>query len=388
MTRRFERRALLAAGAGASALAALAALAACGDAAVGQRRRGGPELANVWPWGTNTFLDLEVESWKRRQTLRMVRDAGIHWIKQHVPWADIETPDRGQYFDSAARRSTWDKYDEIVDLADEFGLSIIARVDRAPAWARPGQSLATAPPAALADYGSFLDTLARRYHGRIRHFQIWNEPNLAGEWGGAPPGPEAYAPLLRTAFDALKAVDAANVVIAAPMAATLERSPRAMNELDYLERLYQTGAGRFMDVQAANAFGLEYPPDAPPDPDVLNFRRVEFVRERMVAHGLQDKPIWFNEYGWNASPADMNPAQLVWRRVPETTQAAWSVDGVRFGLESWPWAGVFSLWFFRKPLTALGPDQSEYYFRMVEPDFMPRLVYRAVQRAATGAAFA
>ena len=384
MRRTIRRRTLLAGGAGA---AALAALTACGDSMVRRLQPSPIPLANVWPWGVNTFLDLEVETWKRRQTLDMVRDAGIRWIKQHAPWADIETPQREQYFDAAARRSTWDKYDEIVDLAEQAGVDIIARIDRAPAWARGNRGHPTAPPADFGDYGRFLTAFASRYRGRVRHYQIWNEPNLAHEWGGAPPEPAAYARLLREAALAIKSVDDENVVIAAPMAATLENSPRAMDEVRYLRRLYEAGAGDDLDVQAANAFGLEHPPDAPPDPGVLNFRRVEFVRELMVEFGLRNKPVWFNEYGWNASPADMHPAKLVWRRVPEETQAEWTVDGVRYALTHWPWAGVFNLWFFRKPLEALQPDESEYYFRMVEPDFTPRLVYRAVQRAATGASF-
>ena len=379
MSRLMPRRTILA-GVGA---AATAALAACGDSPVRRLQSSSIDLANVWPWGANTFLNLEVETWKRRQTLQMVREAGIRWIKQHAPWADIETPARGQYFDAAARRSTWDKYDEIVDLAEEAGVDIIARIDRAPAWARVNKAHPTTPPTNYVDYGRFLSVFADRYRGRVRHYQIWNEPNLAHEWGGAPPQPEEYARLLRVANLAVKSVDEDNVVIAAPMAATLENSPRAIDELRFLRRIYEAGAGDYLDVQAANAFGLE----APPDPNVLNFRRVEYVRDLMVEFGLRNKPVWFNEYGWNASPADMNPAKLVWRRVSEETQAEWTVEGVRYALTHWPWAGVFNLWFFRKPLAALQPDESEYYFRMVEPDFTPRLVYRAVQRAATGASF-
>ncbi|MDE2896698.1 MAG: cellulase family glycosylhydrolase, partial [Chloroflexota bacterium] len=219
MSRLMPRRTLLASGAGA---AATAALAACGDSTVRRRQSSSIDLANVWPWGANTFLNLEVETWKRRQTLQMVNEAGIRWIKQHAPWADIETPARGQYFDSAARRSTWDKYDEIVDLAEEAGVDIIARIDRAPAWARVNKAHPTTPPTNYVDYGRFLSVFADRYRGRVRHYQIWNEPNLAHEWGGAPPQPEAYARLLRAANLAIKSVDEDNVVIAAPMAATLE----------------------------------------------------------------------------------------------------------------------------------------------------------------------
>ena len=381
MTRQINRRIVIVAAATSSIGAA------CREPEIRRRQPSPIALANVWPWGVNTFLDLEVETWKRRQTLKMVSDAGIRWMKQHIPWADIEAPGRGEYFDASARRSTWVKYDSIVDLAEEAGVEIIARIDRAPAWARPNRPHPTSPPSDETDFEVFLSTFAGRYGDRIRYYQIWNEPNLAKEWGGLPPAPEAYVRLLARAFDALKRVDKRNIVIAAPLAATLENSPRAMDELTFVERMYEAGGGDYLDVQAANAFGLEHPPEAAPDPDVLNFRRVEFLRELMVEFGLGNKPIWFNEYGWNASPADMSAAKLVWRRVSEEQQAEWSVDGVRYGLTNWPWAGVFNIWFFRKPASSLRPDQSEYYFRMVDPDFTPRLIYRAVKRAATGASF-
>ena len=87
-------------------------VAACGEPEIRRRQSSPIALANVSPWGVNTFLDLEVETWKRRQTLRMISDAGIRWMKQHVPWADLEAPSRGEYFDASARRSTWIKYDE------------------------------------------------------------------------------------------------------------------------------------------------------------------------------------------------------------------------------------------------------------------------------------
>ena len=381
MMREINRRTVL------LAAASSPIVAACGEPEIRRRQSSPIALANVSPWGVNTFLDLEVETWKRRQTLRMISDAGIRWMKQHVPWADLEAPSRGEYFDASARRSTWMKYDEIVDLADEAGVEIIARIDRAPAWSRSNRPHPTSPPTDEKYLEEFLATFASRYGDRVRYYQIWNEPNLAKEWGGLAPDPEAYARLLASAFGALKGVDNRNIVISAPLAATLENSPRAMDELTFVERLYDAGGGEYLDVQAANAFGLEYPPEAAPDRDVLNFRRVEFLRELMVEFGLGNKPIWFNEYGWNASPADMSAEKLVWRRVSEEQQAEWSVEGVRYGLHNWPWAGVFNIWFFRKPEGSLNSDKSEYYFRMVDPDFTPRLIYRAVKRAATGVSF-
>ena len=359
--------------------AALAAMlpAACTQASA---PRGGESDENRW--GANTFLHLDSERWRKRKTLEMAARAGLGWIKQHFPWEDIESAAKGQYVHPTWKYPTWDKYDEIVDLAEQTGLNIIARIDRAPSWARPANSTPTQPPSNFDDFGDFISAVVRRYRGRVRHFQIWNEPNLAVEWGGKPPDAARYVQLLETAFSAAAGVDPETVILGAPLAATLEMSDRARNELVYLQQVYDAGGGEYFHIHSANAFGLAFPPEAPPDPDALNFRRVELSRALMERNGDGDKPIWFNEYGWNASPADFPASQLTWARVTEDEQADWTVRGVEFARANWPWAGVFNIWFLRRPFADIDPSKSEYYFRMIDPDFTPRKVYKAVAEAA------
>jgi hypothetical protein len=95
-----------------------------------------------------------------------------------------------------------------------------------------------------------------------------------------------------------------------------------------------------------------------------------------------NKAIWINEYGWNASPADFPPAKLIWGRVTEQQQADYTVRGISQGRDQWPWVGVFNLWYFRQ-VGDIRPDSSDYYFRMVDVDFTPRLVYLRLKDAAT-----
>ena len=334
--------------------------------------------ANVNPWGANAFLQNEHEYWKKEKTLEMARDAGIVWIKQHFPWELVEQSEKGNFYDQTWKVSAWQRFDEIVDLAEKFDLKLIARVDRSPLWAQKPDAQPEWPPAKFEDYGDFMAVLAERYKGRISHYQLWNEPNLAREWGSAP-DPKSYVDLLRVGYERLKEVDPDIRVLMAPLAITLERSPRAMVELDYLDQMYQHGVFDYFDIMSANAYGLEYPPTAEPDPDVLNFRRVELLREVMERNGDTKKAVWFNEYGWNASPADMPADKLVWRRVTEEQQAEWTVEGVKYGRSNWPWAGVFCIWYLRQ-VGNFAPTSSEYYFRMVDTEFTPRLVYNEVKK--------
>jgi len=101
----------------------------------------------------------------------------------------------------------------------------------------------------------------------------------------------------------------------------------------------------------------------------------------MERNGDADKAIWFNEYGWNASPEDFPEDQLVWERVSEEQQAQFTVQGIEYARDNWPWAGVFNVWYFRQ-VGNIPPDRSDYYFRLVDVDFTPRLVYNALEEAA------
>ncbi len=338
---------------------------------------------DVNPYGTNTFFHKEVEEWKIEKTMQMIRDAGITWIKQQFPWEEIEFR-KGFFYDTNWQKSSWEKFDRIVSLAEKYGLKIVARLDRAPAWARPPRSNPGAPPQNLQDYADFVEAFLKHYRGRIQYIQIWNEPNLHDEWlEGTPVNPARYVEMLKLAYGRAKAVDPNVVVLSAPMAMTLDNPPdrRNLNELIYIDEMYQAGAKDYFDIMSANGYGLEYPPDAPADPNVLNFQRVTLIRKIMEKYGDTNKAIWFNEYGWNASPPTMPQEKLIWRRVTPEQQAQWTVQGIEMARQQWPWAGVFFIWYFRQ-VGDIPPDSSEYYFAMVDPDFTPRPVYYAVKEAA------
>ena len=340
----------------------------------------------VNPLGANFFLHREVEEWKLRKTLEMASEAGLGWVKQQFPWEEIEPVRKGEFYDERVRSSSWEKYDRIVALCEEYGLQIIARLDRPPVWTRADNTYRERPPDDLEDYGDFVYAFVDRYRGRIRYIQIWNEPNIFPEWGNRPVDPEGYVDLLRTAYQRAKEADPSVYVLSAPLAITLGQAhpePEkwiSMNEIQFLEEMYEAGAKQYFDILSANAFGLGSPPEQPPDPRVLNFRRVLLLRAVMERNGDADKAIWFNEYGWNASPEDFPEDQLVWERVSEEQQAQFTVQGIEYARNNWPWAGVFNIWYFRQ-VGNIPPDRSDYYFRMVDVDFTPRLVYSAVEEA-------
>jgi hypothetical protein len=342
---------------------------------------------DVNPYGADFFLAREVEPWKRKRTVDMAQQAGLGWAKQQFAWAEIEPLRKGEFIDPVSGESSWDKFDRIVDLYRASGLQVIARLDRSPAWARVPDTRPETPPTDFEDYGDFVYAFVDHFRGRVQYIQIWNEPNIYPEWGEQAVDPEAYTEMLKIAYQRAKEADPNVYVLSAPLAITLgEPHPdpgrwRSMPDIDYLEAMYEAGADAYFDILSANAFGFDLPPDEPPDPAVLNFRRVELQREVMERNGDSEKAVWFNEYGWNAAPEYFSEEDLIWKRVTEEQQAEYTLLGIEMAQRDWPWAGVFNIWYFRQTGQQYSPDDAAYYFRMVDVDFTPRRLYDAVQDA-------
>ncbi len=340
------------------------------------------------PFGVNTFLEQEVEPEKRARTLQMIADAGFHWIRQSFPWYDIEIHGKGDFEDRRHEpyRSAWDKYDNIVALAEEHDLGIIARLEAPPAWSRHDGTArgAFGPPDEFEDYADYVVAVVRRYRGRIRFYQIWNEPNIYPEWGNQPVDPEAYAELLCLVYERIQAADPDAVVISGAMAPTAELGTwnptyEGNNLMDviFLQRMYDAGAGECFDVMAVNNYMLWSGPTdhrMRPTQDQVNFSRPLWVRDVMVANGDAHKPIWISEMNSNAAPEHI-PARF--GRVTPEQQARYAPLAYERIQREWPWAGVTTVWFFKRATDA-ERDQPMYYFRMVEPDFTPTQLYESL----------
>ena len=336
--------------------------------------------ADVRPYGINVFFEQEVEEAKIRRSMELIRAAGFGWIKQQVVWGEIEVPAKGQYGQAG---ETWAKYDRIVRLANEYGLGVILRLDTSPSWARPDNLKLETPPYFDEDYADFVGTIVARYRGKVSHYQIWNEPNLAFEWGGGAPDPAGYVRLLRLANQRAKEVDPGSVIIAAALAPTIEESDVGLNDLKYLQAMYDQGARGSFDVMSTNAYGLRHGPDDQRlnmETDV-NFSRPILMRELMVRNGDADKPIWAAEVGWNALPADFGEAPR-YGTVSRATQARYSARAYERADEEWPWMPMMNLWHFRM-VNPKDVIQQQYYFNAVAEDFSPYPVYYSMQAQAT-----
>jgi hypothetical protein len=265
------------------------------------------------------------------EMLRLASEAGFDAVVQVFSWLEIE-PTREEWH--------WEYPDFVVQAAGHYGLDLIVRLDRQPAWAAAADG--AAPPDDLDDYAVFAGTVAQRYRGQIRGYIVWNEPNLAKEWGGQPPDPAAYTELLRRAYQAIKAADPEATVVSAGLASTNHQNAEAMDDRVFLEAMYQAGAGAYFDALGAHPYGFAYPPDDPRGAhDGLNLARLLDLREVMEAHGDGDKPIWVTELGWTTAGVGASS----WLTVTPQQQADYLRGAWRWALtDEMAWLQVFTVW--------------------------------------------
>lgn len=320
----------------------------------------------------HTRLIDEVFEWKIQRSLQLTREMGADTIVEFFPWAYAE-PQQGQY--------SWASFDRIVRHARSQGLHIIARMGLVPSWARDtvnegSTTLNYLPDESFDEFANYVAIFAERYAGVIDQIIIWNEPNLSFEWGYRPVDPAGYVRLLEAVYDKAHAANPNVVILAAPLAPTLEPkgSPNGLNDVLYLEAVYEAGGADYFDALAMHTYGFTEPPEAAPGDDQLNFRRAELLHEIMVQYDDPNTPVYITESGWNDHPR--------WTKAVRPSQrAAYTVDAFKWAESNWPWLDKLCIWALRYPLSTQSyPDN----FTLITPDFQLKPIYAAVQAYARG----
>lgn len=300
-------------------------------------------------------------------TMQKVHDIGASYIVQVFAWREIE-PSPGEFH--------WEYTDWLVRASEFYNLKVVARLDKPPAWTVAAPEAVSSPPRNLNDYGDFVARVAERYRGRIAGYIIWNEPNLAIEWGNSSPDPGAYTDMLKLAAARIRAVDDKAQIVSAGLAPTDENSPRAMDDRTFLQALYAHGARDAFDALGAHPYGFGYPPeDKHGEHDGLNFARLNDLHDIMVNNGDSDKPIWVTEFGYTTEP----PAQAFQPGVSETQQGEYLARAFAITRDQFNFVKMFTVWNFSPELP---PADEQAGYSLIRQDRTVKPAFSTVEQAA------
>ncbi len=256
-----------------------------------------------------------------RRVADLARRAGVKWSREEFGWASIE-PREGEF--------NWAFYDQMVDIAREHGISVYGLLAYWSGWAK------TYTDEGVEQYCRWAREMVRHYKGRIRHWEIWNEPNIFF-WSGPR---ELYAKLLTKAYEAIKAEDPDAVVLGCSTAG-IDRT--------FIENVMKWG-GRFDDLTIHPYRGV--------------LEDLPYLTELQEAKNLVGgRPVWITEIGFPTQLltgySERNQASLV-ARVYLLSLASGAIESV-----SW--------YDFRND--GVDPFYNEMNFGLVRHDLLPKPGY-------------
>jgi uncharacterized repeat protein (TIGR01451 family) len=315
------------------------------------------------------------------RTFRLLSDAGFDYVLYYLDWSKAEPEDNKYYLDDL-NSAVWHAW--------RYNLRLVVRVDRAPDWAL-GSGSGTAPPTNPQHLGNFLQVIAGRWPRQpansdvpqIYGYVIWNEPNLADEWGGEAPDAAAYTDLLKAAYEGVKAGSPHAWVISAGLATTGDDAPNAVDDLVYLQQMYDAGVDSYFDYLGANPLGFAYAPDDTSDPNGFHFARAEQWRAIMEDNGDGDKRVFGTETGWlRHTPADLGP-DYNWMKVSGVDQAHYLSRAYHKARCEWrDWMGPMVTWNLDFAAGEYAVADQVTWFSITDRDREPLRSYLTLQNAA------
>ncbi len=158
-----------------------------------------------------------------------------------VSWRDLE-PERGGW--------NFSRLDLALTTAEQRGIEVGITLGATPKWAsaRPSERAfmgegAAAEPVNLDDWDRYVETLVKRYKGRIKFYEIWNEPGSAGFFSGST---VTMVELSRRAYRIIKAID--------PSAVVVTPAPAKFVSLPWFQKFFDDGGGNYADVAGYHFF--------------------------------------------------------------------------------------------------------------------------------------
>lgn len=253
----------------------------------------------------------------RERGMRMHQDLGVRLSREGMIWRHYQPLPDG-------RVPHQEDFDDVVTRLSRAGIALQFMVTETPFWASSAKgkrfeellSYRQAPPEGLYrsiftdgtdipgpgkhinpehPWASFLETVVRRYKGKVRYWQCWNEPDYPkGVLEAAPGDPQRswqgsvkdYVRLLAVMHTVVKWIDPSAQVVTG-----------GLGYGAYLQAMIDHGAGAYFDLLDFHAYGWPGSDEA-----LKAFLSVHQAMKQVLAkNGLSKKGMLCSETGYSAT---------------------------------------------------------------------------------------
>ncbi|MFC1583470.1 hypothetical protein ACFL4U_02185 [Candidatus Neomarinimicrobiota bacterium] len=254
--------------------------------------------------------------------LYTMEQLGAGWTRLHgadiLKWKSVES-----------EPGTWIWPDTVIALFTDAGKAILGNLGQTPDWASSQPQAKSYPhpsyyfgaaaylPEKLEDWETYVAEVVNRYRDHIRHWEVWNEPDIHFLVGGEGGKAGDYSTLLTSAQRIIKNIDP-DLTVFAPAVAYLiaeDRSagPKDMSAGEFLtyrdpaffQKLTALTPGPYFDVFSFHHYsriGTRQTPEA-----LINNRHLETLARDVATWYSDKKDLWITEYNVLADEPSPNP---------------------------------------------------------------------------------
>ena len=306
------------------------------------------------------FETLDRQMFQPEKTYGPLARLGVKWARVQTGWARTERQ-RGEY------DFTW--LDQVVDSLLKIGIQPWFNLGYGNRLYTPGAPHETAvgfvpmnSPEARAAWLAYVGRLAERFRGRVRHWEIWNEPNGKGFWRPHDPDPRAYAELVGMTAPVIRKQIPDAVIVGFALAGL-------GSGLDFVKGALDSGIAPHLDKVSFHPYRLV--PEANYADEVRSLRR-------LLAKYKPGIEIWQGE---NGAPSKIGGAGHVFE-----------VDGTEAGQAKWLLRRILTDLSLDVELTSYfhtvdlanyiwsgGPSGQTQRMGLLREDYTPKMSYAAYQ---------
>ncbi len=258
-----------------------------------------PPVTPEAPAGVGAYLDTGCARPHIPRALDALEDLGLTWARTEIPWAGVE-PMPGHW--------EWERWDRVVDGLRSRRYRVLGMLCYWTGGVEPYSDRA------IERFGRYAEAVARRYRGRVDHWEVWNEPNSTTFWTASP---EQYVRLLKSAYRGVKRGNPEATVIGGSLSGV---------DLVFLRKMLDAGAAEWMDALAVHPYFFGWAPEST--------RLLQELRgAAAMMHAAGKSPgLWVTEIGtttWN----DAKAADWLQRAVILTSQSR--------AVDAWFWFTLY-----------------------------------------------
>ncbi|MCB4757260.1 MAG: hypothetical protein LHV69_09595 [Elusimicrobia bacterium] len=287
-------------------------------------------------------------------------ELGVPMIRMDILWSDI---DRG------SGRTDFGRYDAIVDLLMKKNIGILALLQYNKDFGEGENLTWNKMPASFDEFADYVKATVSHFKSRIKHWEIWNEPNHPEYWAHPKDDLKKYTELLRVSYQAAKRADPECVVMNGGITEPL---------LEDVTHLYENGGRDITDRLAIHFFIDPFAPDR----EERVHRTIDGVRDVMKRFGDEKKKIWITEVGCPGIPPHEKPqAWFGGGTVGEDEQADWLETLYRL-IKKHPVVEKLFWAFYRDTGTEF--KDAANYMGLVRFDLSPKPAYHRLQKLMKG----